>query len=161
MLSFMTCAAPTLLITFTPLIGVMLASLVGIMPFGLISGTVSLVVHVVALVEVRTSSLPKASLAMTSSGGRRWSRCTPLIDLDYGHLQISLDRDSGSLFTLFMATAMLALGVLNTCWLSHMSKASVRSRWISRWPPAATSTASSSAFSRSTLQALQSAFLSS
>jgi hypothetical protein len=28
---------------------------------------------------------------MTSGGGRRWSRCTPLVDLDCGRLQISLD----------------------------------------------------------------------
>jgi hypothetical protein len=35
------------------------------------------------------------------------------------------------LFSSFMAMAMLVLGVLNTCWLSHMSKASVRLRWIS------------------------------
>jgi hypothetical protein len=49
----------------------------------------------------------------------------PLIDLDCGRLQISLDsikcQDSESLLSSFMATAMLALGVLNTCQLSRMS----------------------------------------
>jgi hypothetical protein len=44
-----------------------------------------------ALVKIRTSSLPGASLAMTSGGGRRWGRCTPLVDLDCGRLQISID----------------------------------------------------------------------
>jgi hypothetical protein len=42
----MTCVAPALLITFTPLIGVML---VGIAPSALILGTVRLVVNVMAL----------------------------------------------------------------------------------------------------------------
>jgi hypothetical protein len=74
------------------LIVVMFASLVGIMPSSLISRTVRLIAHVVALVKIRTSSLPGASLVMTSGGGCRWSRCTPLVDLDYGRLQISLDR---------------------------------------------------------------------
>jgi hypothetical protein len=92
MLPSMTCVMPTLLITFTPLIDVMFASLVGIMASSLISRTVRLIVHVVALVKIRTSSLLGASLAMTSGGGRRWSRCTPLVDLDCGRLQISLDR---------------------------------------------------------------------
>jgi hypothetical protein len=77
-----------LLITFTPLIDVML---VGISPFALILGTVCLIVHIMALVKIRTSSLPGASLAMTSGGERQWGRCTPLVDLDYGRLQISLD----------------------------------------------------------------------
>jgi hypothetical protein len=90
-LSSMTCATSALLITFAPLIGVMLASLVGIAPFALISRTVHLIVHVVALVKIRTSSLPGASFMMTSGGGRRWSRCTPLVDLDCGRLQISLN----------------------------------------------------------------------
>jgi hypothetical protein len=76
---------------FAPLIGVMLASLVGIAPSALISGTVCLIVYVVALVKIGTTPLPRTSLVMTSGGGRRWSRCTPLIDLDYGRLQISLD----------------------------------------------------------------------
>jgi hypothetical protein len=44
-----------------------------------------------ALVKIRTSSLLGASLAMTSGRGRRWSRCTPLVDLDCGRLQVSLD----------------------------------------------------------------------
>jgi hypothetical protein len=70
----------------------MLASLVGIAPSALISGTVHLIVYVMALVKIRTSSLPRASLAMTSGGGRRWSGCTPLVDLDCDHLQISLDN---------------------------------------------------------------------
>jgi hypothetical protein len=48
-------------------------------------------VNIVALVKIRTSLLPGASLVMTPGRGRRWSRCTPLIDLDYGSLQISLD----------------------------------------------------------------------
>jgi hypothetical protein len=74
------------------LIDVMFASLVGIMASSLISRTVRLIVHVVALVKIRTSSLLGASLAMTLGGGRRWSRCTPLVDLDCGRLQISLDR---------------------------------------------------------------------
>jgi hypothetical protein len=73
---------------FAPLIDVML---VGIAPSTLISGSVRLIVNVVALVKIRTSSLPEASLVMTPGGGRRWSRCTPLIDLDCGSLQISLD----------------------------------------------------------------------
>jgi hypothetical protein len=90
-LSSMTCYMPALLITFAPLIGVMLASLVSIAPPALISGTMRLIVYVVALVKIRTSLLLGASLAMTSSGGRRWSRCTPLVDLDCGRLQISLD----------------------------------------------------------------------
>jgi hypothetical protein len=50
-----------------------------------------LIVYIVALVKIRTSLLPGASLAMTSGGGHRWSRCTPLVDLDCGCLQISLD----------------------------------------------------------------------
>jgi hypothetical protein len=52
---------------------------------------VCLIVYIMALVKIRTSSLPGASLAMTSGGGRRWSGCTPLVDLDCGRLQISLD----------------------------------------------------------------------
>jgi uncharacterized membrane protein len=40
-LSSMTCAMPALLVTFTPLIGVMLASLVSIASFALISGCAS------------------------------------------------------------------------------------------------------------------------
>jgi hypothetical protein len=87
-LASMTCIAPTLLITFASLIGVMLVS---IMPSSLISGTVRLIVHVVALVKIRTSLLPGASLAMASGGRRQWSRCTPLVDLDCGCFQISLD----------------------------------------------------------------------
>jgi hypothetical protein len=90
-LSSMTRATPGLLITFAPLIGVMLASLVGIAPSALISRMVRLIVYVVALINIRTSSLLGASLAMTSGGGRRWSGCTPLVDLDCGRLQISLD----------------------------------------------------------------------
>jgi hypothetical protein len=90
-LSSMTCYMPTLLITFAPLIGAMLASLVSIAPPTLISGTMRLIVYVVALVKIRTSLFPGASLAMTSGGGRRWSRCMPLVDLDCGRLQISLD----------------------------------------------------------------------
>jgi hypothetical protein len=90
-LSSMTCSTPALLITFALLIGVMLTSLVGIVPSALISGTMRLIVYVVALVKIRTSLLPGASLAMTSGGGHRWSRCTPLVDLDCGRLQISLD----------------------------------------------------------------------
>jgi hypothetical protein len=50
-----------------------------------------LIVNVMALVKIRTSSLPGASLAMTLGGGCRWSRCTPFVDLDCGRLQISLD----------------------------------------------------------------------
>jgi hypothetical protein len=65
--------------------------LVGIAPSALISRMVRLIVHVVALVKIRTSLLPGASLVMTSGRGRRWSRCTPLVDLDCGCLQISLD----------------------------------------------------------------------
>jgi hypothetical protein len=91
MLSSVTCSTPALLITFAPLIGIILASLVGIVPSTLISGTMRLIVYVMALVKIRTS-LPGASLAMASGGGRRWSRCTPLVDLDYGRLQISLDN---------------------------------------------------------------------
>jgi hypothetical protein len=90
-LSSMTCTMPALLITFAPLFGVMLASLVGIAPFALILGTVRLIVYVVALVKIRTSSLPGVLLAMTSGGGVQWSGCMPLVDLDYGCLQISLD----------------------------------------------------------------------
>jgi hypothetical protein len=52
---------------------------------------VRLIVNVMALVKIRTSSLPGASLAMTPDGGCQWSRCTPLVDLDCGRLQISLD----------------------------------------------------------------------
>jgi hypothetical protein len=89
--SSMTCYMPALLITFAPLIGVMPASLVSIAPPALILGTMRLIVYVVALVKIRTSLLPGASLAMTSGGGRRWSRCTPLVDLDCGRLQISHD----------------------------------------------------------------------
>jgi hypothetical protein len=73
------------------LIGVMLASLVGIASFALISGMVRLIVHIVALVKIGTSLLPGTSLAMTSGGEHRWSRCTPLVDLDCGRLQLSLD----------------------------------------------------------------------
>jgi hypothetical protein len=90
-LSSMTCAMPALLVMFAPLIGVMLASLVDIASFALISGTVSLIVYVVALLKIRTSPLPATSLAMTSGGERRWSGCTPLVDLDCGRHQISLD----------------------------------------------------------------------
>jgi hypothetical protein len=90
-LSSMMCATPALLITFAPLISVMLASLVGIVPFALISGTVRLIVYIMALVKIRTSLLLGASLAITSGGGHRWSGCTPLVDLDCGCLQISLD----------------------------------------------------------------------
>jgi hypothetical protein len=87
----MTCATPALLVTFAPLIGVMLASLVGIVSSALISGTVRLLVYVVALEKIGTSLLPGTSLVMTSGGGRRWNKCTPLVDLDCGRLQISLD----------------------------------------------------------------------
>jgi hypothetical protein len=66
--------------------------LVGIAPSALISRTVHLIVNVVALVKIRTSLLLGASLAMTSGRGCRWSRCMPLIDLDCGRLQISLDN---------------------------------------------------------------------
>jgi hypothetical protein len=90
-LSPVMCSTPALLITFAPLVGIMLASLVDIAPFALISRTMRLIVYAVALVKIRTSLLPGASLAMTSGGGRRWSRCTPLIDLDCGRHQISLD----------------------------------------------------------------------
>jgi hypothetical protein len=78
-----------LLIMFAPLIGVML---VDIAPSTLISGMVRLIVNVIALVKIRTSSLLGASLAMTLGGGCQWSRCTPLVDLDCGRLQISLDN---------------------------------------------------------------------
>jgi hypothetical protein len=91
MLSSMTCATLALLITFAPLIGVMLTLLVIIVPSALISWMVRLIIYVVALVKIRTSSLPGASLVMTSGGGHRWSRCTPLVDLDCSRLQISLD----------------------------------------------------------------------
>jgi hypothetical protein len=57
-LSSMTCATPALLIMFTPYVDVMLASLVNIAPSALISGTVRLIVYVVALVKMRTCSLP-------------------------------------------------------------------------------------------------------
>jgi hypothetical protein len=50
-----------------------------------------LIVYIVALIKIRTSPLPGTSLAMTLGGGRRWSGCTPLINLDCGRLQISLD----------------------------------------------------------------------
>jgi hypothetical protein len=69
----------------------MLASLVGIAPSTLISGTVCLIVYIMALVKIGTTPLPRTSLVMTSGGGHRWSGCTPLVDLDYGCLQISLD----------------------------------------------------------------------
>jgi hypothetical protein len=52
---------------------------------------VRLIVYIMALVKIRTSSLPGASLVVTSGGGCRWSVCTPLVDLDCGRLQISLD----------------------------------------------------------------------
>jgi hypothetical protein len=73
------------------LIGIMLASLVSIVPFALISGMVHLIVYVMALVKIGTSPLPRTSLAMTLGGGHQWSGCTPLIDLDCGCLQISFD----------------------------------------------------------------------
>jgi hypothetical protein len=91
-LSSMTCAMLALLVTFAPLIGVMLASLVDIASSALISGTVRLIVSVVALVKIGTSPLPGTLLTMTSGGGCRWSGCTPLVDLDCGRLQISLDN---------------------------------------------------------------------
>jgi hypothetical protein len=80
-----------LLVTFSPLIGVMLASLVDIASFALISGAMRLIVPVVALVKIGTTLLPGTSLSMTSGGGSRWSGCMPLVDLDCDHLQISLD----------------------------------------------------------------------
>jgi hypothetical protein len=58
-----------LLITFAPLIGIMPTSLVDIAPFALILGMVCLIVYIVALVKIRTYSLPGALLAMTSGGG--------------------------------------------------------------------------------------------
>jgi hypothetical protein len=72
-----------LLDTFTPLISVMLVS---ITPSALISGMVCLIVYVMALVKIRASSLLGASLVMTLSGGRRWGRCMPLVNLDCGCL---------------------------------------------------------------------------
>jgi hypothetical protein len=66
----MTCATPALLVTFAPLIGVMLASVLSIASSALISGIVRLIVYVVALVKIGTSSLLGTSLAMTSGGGR-------------------------------------------------------------------------------------------
>jgi hypothetical protein len=86
-LSSMTCAMPALLITFAPLIGVMLILLVGIAPSALILGMVRLIVYVMSLVKIGTSSL-----AVTSGGGRRWSGCTPVVDLDCGRLQNSHDN---------------------------------------------------------------------
>jgi hypothetical protein len=75
---------------------IMFASLVGITSFALILGTMRLVVPIVALIKIGTSLLLATillgtSLAMTSGGRRRWSRCTLLVDLDYGSLQIGLD----------------------------------------------------------------------
>jgi hypothetical protein len=90
-LSSMMCATSTLLMTFAPLVNIKLASLVGIAPFALVSGMVRLLVYIVALVKIRTSSLTGASLEVTSGGGCRKSGCTPLVDLDCGCLQISLD----------------------------------------------------------------------
>jgi hypothetical protein len=87
----MTCTTPALLVASAPLISIMFASLVGIASYALISGTVLLIVHIVALLKIGTSLLPGTSLAMTSGGGRRWSGCTPLVDLDRGSLQIGLD----------------------------------------------------------------------
>jgi hypothetical protein len=68
-LSSMTCTTLALLMTFTPLVDVKLASLVGIVPFALISGMVHLIVYIVALVKIRISLLPRASLAVTLGGG--------------------------------------------------------------------------------------------
>jgi hypothetical protein len=48
------------------LISIMFASLVGVASSALISGTVRLIVHIVALVKIGTSLLPGTSLAMTS-----------------------------------------------------------------------------------------------
>jgi hypothetical protein len=69
----------------------MLTSLVSIASFGLISGAVRLIVPVVALVKIGTTLLPGTLLAMTSGGGSQRSRCMPLVNLDCGRLQISLD----------------------------------------------------------------------
>jgi hypothetical protein len=71
---------------FAPLISIMLDSLVSIASSTLISGTVHLIVHVVALVKIGTSLLPGTSLPMTLGSGCRWSGCTPLVDLDCGRL---------------------------------------------------------------------------
>jgi hypothetical protein len=51
------------------LISIMLALLVGIASFGLISGVVRLIVPVMALVKIGTTLLPGTLLAMTSGGG--------------------------------------------------------------------------------------------
>jgi hypothetical protein len=74
-LASLTCATSALLVAFAPLISIMFASLVGIASSALISGTVYLVVSIVALIKIWTSLLlatisPGTSLAMTS-GGRR------------------------------------------------------------------------------------------
>jgi hypothetical protein len=58
-LSSMTCATPALLVVFAPLVDTMLASLVCIMPSALISGTVRLIVYVVALVKIGTPPVAK------------------------------------------------------------------------------------------------------
>jgi hypothetical protein len=73
------------------LINIMFASLVGIVSSTLISGTMRLIVYIMALVEIGTSLLlatisPETLLAMTSGGGCRWSGCRPLVDLDCGNL---------------------------------------------------------------------------
>jgi hypothetical protein len=73
------------------LISIMLASLVGIASSTLISGVVRLIVPIMALVKIGTSLLPATSLSMTLGGGSRWSGCMPLVNLDCGRLQISLD----------------------------------------------------------------------
>jgi hypothetical protein len=91
-LSSMTCAMPAILVTFAPLISVMLALLVDIASSTLISGMVRLIVYVMALVKIGTSPLLGTSLVMTLGGGRQWSGCMPLVDLDCGCLQISLDN---------------------------------------------------------------------
>jgi hypothetical protein len=68
------------------LIGVMLASLVGIASFGLVSGAVCFKVPVMTLVKIGPSLLPGTSLSMTLGGGGRRSGRTPLVDLDCGCL---------------------------------------------------------------------------
>jgi hypothetical protein len=92
MLASMTCTTPALLVTFAPLISIMLTSLVDIVSSALILGTMHLMVHVVALVKIGTSLLLGTLMPMTFGGGRRWSGCTSLVDLDCGRLEISPDN---------------------------------------------------------------------
>jgi hypothetical protein len=78
------------------LIGIKFTLLVSIASSALILGTMHLVVLIRALIKIGSSLLLATisrgtSLVMTSGGRRRWSGCTPLVDLDYGSLQIGPD----------------------------------------------------------------------